>query len=136
MKKLLVIISAVFTLLTVSGCSTIHSAEEAVADVEQGTAKTQVYALDKEQAEQVILKSFAQAYSDKTPQKVESGRLGYGIKLWFAIDREHVYIYANPVSGGYEFEIINRGTAPVVGVPAREELTELVNTYSQQYIAQ
>ncbi len=111
----------------IAACSAIESAEESVADAEQGTVESATYSLTQDQALAVIKRSFAEGWPDKELSPLEDGRVGYQIRLWFAIDREHVSAEVVNVSQGrVKFRVINRGTAPARGVPARKELLELI----------
>lgn len=110
------------------GCSAIHSAEESFADLEQGIEETRIYKLSAAESEVVIRKSFQQGWADKELIPIDNQNIGYQIKLYFAIDREYISAQAIESTGGYFFRIINRGTAPVVGVPARGKLRELIES--------
>lgn len=121
-------------LTTIFGCSTIHKAEEAVADVEQGSAQTALFNITPAQADSVIRAAFKEGWPDKDLSTVGEGRIAYQIKLWFAIDREHIIAEAIDSDNGYVFTVINRGTAPVVGVPARNKLVELLEKHARAIV--
>ena len=116
-----------------TGCSLIPKAEEAVADVEQGIAETQVFSITATQADSIIKESFHEGWPDKELKPLGSNKLGYQIELWFAIDREHILAEAIESSDGYSFKVTNRGTAPVVGVPARKKLIDLIKKHAANY---
>jgi len=117
---------SLMVIFMIGGCSAIPKAEEAVADVEQGIAETQVFSITATQAESIIKESFHEGWPDKELEPLGPNKLGYQITLWFAIDREHILAEAKKSSDGYSFKVTNRGTAPVVGVPARKKLIELI----------
>jgi hypothetical protein len=110
----------------VTACSTVQRAEQAVADVEQGSSRTAVYALNAESAREVMLGAIREGWPSVEPKALHDGRIGYEFVLHFAIDREHIIVEAMSSSGGHLFQVINRGTAPAVGVPARKELIALL----------
>ena len=114
-----------------AGCSAIQTAEEAVADVEQRTTDTRVFRIDASVAQQVILDSIAEGWPDKSPAPLAEGQVGYEFTLHFAIDRERIIAEALADGSGHYFRVTNRGTAPVVGVPAREKLVPLLEKYAE-----
>jgi hypothetical protein len=118
--------SAAFVLAALAGCAAVRSAEEAVADVEQGSAQTRSYPVNEDRAEQIMRDAISEGWPDKTPEPLDDGRLGYTFQLRFAIDREHIIVEAIPTGRGLAFRVTNRGTAPIVGVPARKRLIELL----------
>jgi len=114
------------SVLLIGGCAAVTSMENTVADIEQREAQTQPYPLTESEALSIIRAAFKEGWPDKTLTPLEQGRKGYEITLWFAIDREHVIAEVLPADDGVYFRIINRGTAPVSGIPAREKLTGLI----------
>ena len=131
-KKTLSILLSII-LVAISGCSAIHKAEESVADIEQGIAETKIYLVTPLQAEIIIKQSFQEAWPDKAIEPLGANRLGYELQLWFAIDREHILAEAIKSQGGYLFKVTNRGTAPIVGVPARNKLIEVIEKMQPSY---
>ena len=77
------------------------------------------------QARQVILAAIVEGWPDKevTPN---DGVVSYQFSAWFAIDHDRIKSVVVPVEGGYRFELTNRGTAPVAGIPARKKLVEII----------
>ncbi|AFV00839.1 hypothetical protein [Simiduia agarivorans] len=128
------LIGTVFFLLSfaVAGCSAIHRAEEAVADIEQGVEMTPAYALTEAQARTVVLSAFRDGWPDKTPEPLAQETLGYEIMLHFVIDRERLIVEVMPEADAVAFRVTNRGTAPVVGVPAREKMVQLIRQKAAQ----
>lgn len=114
------------TTLVVAGCGTVRKAEEAVANVEQGSAQTAAFPLDDARARQVIREAIREGWPDEEPQPLDGGRVGYQFQLRFLIDREQIIVEAVPSGGGLAFRVTNRGTAPAVGVPARDKLIGLL----------
>ena len=113
-----------------SGCALVPAAEEAVADVEQGSSETRTYPLSEEQALNVIAGAIAEGWPDKSTERLDDDHPAYRFTLWFAIDRERIVAEALPRGDGYAFRVINRGTAPVVGRPARDKLIPLIEKYA------
>ena len=55
-----------------SGCALVPAAEEAVADVEQGSSETRTYPLSEEQALNVIAGAIAEGWPDKSTERLRS----------------------------------------------------------------
>jgi hypothetical protein len=115
----------------VVGCGAVRQAEEAVADVEQQSTDTTVYANGATTARQVILDSIGEGWPDKETSPLPGERIGYEFVLHFAIDREHIIAEAFPQADGHFFRVTNRGTAPAVGIPARNKLVPLLEKYAK-----
>lgn len=124
-------ILAVLLSTLISACALVPAAEEAVADLEQGSSETEVYRLTEEQAVQVIADAIAEGWPDSELERLEDDHPAYRFTLWFVIDRERIVAEALPRGDGYAFRVVNRGTAPVVGVPARDKLIPLIEKYAQ-----
>lgn len=120
----------VFIAISLSGCSALQKAESAVADVEQGEATTGTFVLTEEQAVRVVTAAFKEGWPDKEVVPYPDLNAPYSIKLRFALDREHIIVIPNTLGSQTTFSVINRGTAPVVGVPARKKLVELINKHA------
>jgi hypothetical protein len=113
--------------LSLMSCSALEKAESAIADVEQGEVITGAFPITAEQAEKVILSAFKEGWPDKEVMPYAPLSAQYSIKLRFALDREYIVVWPNTNSGTTTFTIINRGTAPLVGVPARKKMLSLIN---------
>lgn len=116
---------------TLLGCALVPPAEEAVADIEQASTETETFKVSREQAEAVIVDAIGEGWPEKSPERLGDQRLAYEFTLWFAIDRERIIAEALPREDGYGFRVTNRGTAPVVGIPAREKLVPLIEKYAR-----
>lgn len=114
-----------------SACALVPPAEEAVADLEQGSTETEVYRLTEGQALQVIADAIADGWPEDEPERLDDDHPAYRFTLWFIIDRERIIAEALPRGDGYSFRVVNRGTAPVVGVPARDKLIPLIEKYAR-----
>lgn len=86
--------------------------------------------LTEEQAVRVVTAAFNEGWPDKEVVPYPDLNAPYSIKLRFALDREHIIVIPNTLGSQTTFSVINRGTAPVVGVPARKELVELINKHA------
>ena len=132
MKKLPYSVAVLAVVLLLSACGAVQKMENAVADVEQGSAQTSTYALNEQQARKVILQAINEGWPDVEVNPLHAGKIGYHFQLRFAIDREQMSVEALNSSSGYSFLVTNRGTAPLVGVPARGKLITLLQKYAQQ----
>lgn len=127
-SKIIICILLLSSLL--QGCSTLEKAEEMVADIEQVSVETRVFDITPVQAESIIKEAFSEGWPDKELSALDNQENGYEITLWFAIDRERIKAKAVQAEVGYRFEVTNRGTAPVVGVPARKKLLLLIEKHA------
>lgn len=130
MRMRMLFVTLLLASTTLGGCSAVRTAEDAVADVEQGTADTATYEISAAQADTIIQSAFREGWPDNEMQPLGGGRTGYQIRLWFMIDREHVIAEAIPSGSGYLFRVVNRGTAPAVGVPARRKMIQLLGKHA------
>jgi len=117
---------AIIMTFILSGCSAIEKAENAIADVEQGKVETEVFQLNAAQAESVVLAAFSEGWPDKKVTPYEQLNSKYSIRLRFALDKEYIIVKPSIVENGVSFIVINRGTAPIVGVPARKKMAALI----------
>lgn len=125
------VLLTIFLSIHLAACALVPAAEEAVADIEQGASETEVYPLDEDQAIQVLADAISEGWPDKSLERLDDDHPAYRFTLWFAIDRERIIAEALPRENGHAFRVVNRGTAPVVGVPARDKLIPLIEKYAQ-----
>ena len=115
-----------------AACSTTRNTDETVAGAEQPSQDTAVFPLTGDEALVVILEAVADGWPDKVPGPLKDGRPGYEFTLEFDINQERIFVELIEAPGGYGFRVTNKGTAPVVGIPAREKLALLLDAYARE----
>lgn len=134
--KNLFIASLLLPLISLTwSCSIIADAEEAVADIEQGQVKTKAYPLTQNEASDIIATAFNEEWPDKEIVPYETLPQSLSIQLRFALDKERIIVQPVGADNDISFVIINRGTAPAVGVPARKKLLSLIEKLASEKVS-
>ena len=113
MRNLILII---FFAVALAGCSatTRLSSEE-------------TFRITARQADQIILDSIHEGWHDQDIEALGEGKIGYKFRLWWKRDYDDITAEAIPHANNiYSFRVVNFGSAPYVGDPARIKLITLI----------
>jgi hypothetical protein len=110
------LISVTLFAVTLAGCSATTR-----------LASEETFRITARQADRIILDSIHEGWHNQDTEALGEGKIGYKFRLWWKRDYDDITAEALPHGNNvYSFRVVNFGSAPYVGDPARIKLITLI----------